>query len=320
MSAVSAAAIATGGRAMVNVFDGTRSLYSDSSQLLITVMDGNHNVVLRGFQSKASIFFPDLPFFDNLGDNYTFLASADGFKDAGFAPVRINPKIVQTVNLMLLPKSNSLNFFNAAWEKLGVAKPKAKALFTKGAADDASAAARYSDLEDTSDGEILACLLNITTAMDQIQLPQGTVLDYFRGVMWDLQGPSAMARDRFYAWADPALISQVEQAKVQGVFADAPHGLHAGATRSYKQIAFGEANVQLTFHENDRLMIDGVNCVRIEPDIDYYRDPGAHLLLEVAVNAFGSLTDPRVVYVLRWIAGQRAGIPEFNPLYTIQKA
>jgi len=317
---MSATATAAGGRAMVNVFDGTRSLYSDSNQILITVMDGNHNVVSRGFQKKASIFFPDLPFFDNLGDNYTFLASSDGYKDAGFVPVKINPKIVQTVNLMLLPKSNSLNFFNATWDKLGEAKPKAKALFAKGADDDGAAAARYSDLEDTNDGEILACLLNITTAMDQIQLPQGTVLDYFKAVIWDLQGDSAMARDRFYAWADPALISQVEQAKVQGEFADAPHGLHPGATRSYKQIAFGEANVQLTFHENDKLMIDGVNCIKIEPDIDYYRDPGAHLLMEVAVNAFGSLTDPRMVYVLRWIAGQRAGIPEFNPLYTIQKS
>ena len=316
---MSATAIAAGGRAMVNVFDGTRSLYSDSSQILITVIDGNHNVVFRGFQGKASIFFQDLPFFDNLGDEYTFLASADGYKDAGFVPVRINPKVVQTVNLMLVPKSNTLNFFNATWNKLAAAKPKAKALFAKGAADDAAAAARYSDLEDTNGGEILACLLNITTAMDQIQLPQGTALDYFRAVIWDLQGDAAMARDRFYAWADPALISQAEQAKVQGEFTDAPHGLHPGATRSYKQIQFGEANVQLTFHENDRLMIDGVNCVKIEPDIDYYRDPGAHLLLEVAVNAFGSLTDPRTVYVLRWIAGQRAGIPEFNPLYTIQK-
>jgi hypothetical protein len=317
---MSATAIAAGGRTMVNIFDGARSLYSDSNQILITAMDGNHNVVSRDFHGKASIFFPDLPFFDNLGDDYTFLASADGYKDAGFAPVRINPKIVQTVNLMLLPESNSFNFFNATWDKLGTAKPKAKALFAKGAADDTAAASRYSDLQDTNDGEILACLLNITTAMDQIQLPQGTVLDYFKAVIWDLQGDSAMARDRFYAWADPALISQAEQAKVQGELADAPYGLHAGATRSYKQIEFGEANVQLTFHENDKLTIDGLNCVKIEPDIDYYRDTGAHLLLEVAVNAFGSLTDPRTVYVLRWIAGQRAGIPEFNPLYTIQKS
>lgn len=153
----------------------------------------------------------------------------------------------------------------------------------------------------------------------QIQLPQGTVLDYLKSVIWNFDGPPKMAQDRFYAWADPNIIDQLEIARAQGVFAPAPFALHAGATRSYKQVQFGEANVQLTFHENDRQSVDGVNCVMIEPDIDYYKDPGAHLLFEVAVNAFGHLTDPRTVYVLRWIAGQHAGVPEFDPLYTIQK-
>jgi len=31
-----------------------------------------------------------------------------------------------------------------------------------------------------------------------------------------------------------------------------------------------------------------------------------------------SLTDPRQVYVLRWIAGRHAGIPNFEPPYTIE--
>jgi len=35
-------------------------------------------------------------------------------------------------------------------------------------------------------------------------------------------------------------------------------------------------------------------------------------------RAAGGLTDPRTVYSLRWIAGRRAGIPEFNPPYTIE--
>ena len=57
----------------------------------------------------------------------------------------------------------------------------------------------------------------------------------------------------------------------------------------------------------------------VEPDIDYFKDPGAHILLEVIPNALtGHLTDPRIVYVLRWMAGQHAGIPNFDPLYTIQ--
>jgi hypothetical protein len=317
---MSATAAPIGGRAIVNVFDGTRSPYSDANPILITVADGNHKIVSRNSHTTASTVFNGLPFFDNFGDDYTFIATATGYQDAGYFPVRIHPGVTQTVNLMLLPKSNEINFFNAKWNKLGLAKPKAKSLFAKGATDDNAAAARYSDLEDASSGEVLACLLNITTAMEQIQLPQRTVLDYIKQINWDLKGDSAMARDRFYAWADPALVHQLDLSKVQHKFEDAPSALHLGATRSYKQVEFGEANLQLTFHENDTLTIDGINCIKVEPDIDYFRDKGAHFLLEVAVNAFGSLTDPRAVYVLRWIAGQRAGIPEFDPLYTIQKA
>ena len=57
----------------------------------------------------------------------------------------------------------------------------------------------------------------------------------------------------------------------------------------------------------------------IEPDIDYYKDLMAHALLEVVTNKIGnSLTDPRQVYVLRWIAGRHAGVPNFEPPYTIE--
>jgi len=98
-----------------------------------------------------------------------------------------------------------------------------------------------------------------------------------------------------------------------------PGAFHKGATSSYKQIQFGEANVQLTFHENDTQIIDGTECIVVEPDIDYYKDLLSHALLEVLVNdSGGTLTDPKNVYVLRWIAGRRAGVPEFNPPTTIQ--
>jgi len=159
---------------------------------------------------------------------------------------------------------------------------------------------------------------NIVTAMASIQLPQKTALDYFKELIWD----QTMAQDRFFAYADPALYDQVKLAASHGEF-DREAGFaafHAGATDSYKQVQFGEANVQLTFHANanDTKVIDGVTCIKMEPDIDYYKDLLAHGLLEVVVNGFShSLTDPRQVYVLRWIAGRHAGVPEFNPPYTI---
>ena len=66
------------------------------------------------------------------------------------------------------------------------------------------------------------------------------------------------------------------------------------------------------------MVIGGVDCVMVEPDIDYYQDLAAHPLLEVIANALThSLTDPTEVYVLRWMAGRTAGIPEFAPMYTI---
>jgi hypothetical protein len=310
---------ATGGRAMVNVFDGTRASYSDAAPILVTARDGNQKVQSSEFHDNPSVFFTGLPLFNNFGDDYAFLAAADGYKDAGFFPVKLAANVDLTVDLMLIPKSNAFNFAQAKWSVLGSARPALKALFANGATD-AVAANRYSALEER--GAILACLLNITTSMQQINLPLKTPLEYLKQIVWDTQGEFAMAQDRFFAWADPELIKQLDQATQQKpkTFETAPAGLHPGATRSYKQIQFGEANVQLTFHENNRLEVGGVNCVMVEPDIDYFKDPGAHLILEVLVNAFGSITDPRAVYALRWIAGRRAGVPEFNPLYTIQKA
>jgi hypothetical protein len=114
----------------------------------------------------------------------------------------------------------------------------------------------------------------------------------------------------------------VRIAAAQGLFAlEVGTGFfHKGATASWKQIQFGEANVQLTFHENDQASIDGVSCIVVEPDIDYYKDLGAHALLEMVSNAItGGLINPEMVYVLRWIAGRHAGVPEFNPPYTIVK-
>jgi len=44
------------------------------------------------------------------------------------------------------------------------------------------------------------------------------------------------------------------------------------------------------------------------------RNLPAHFFLEVVPNKFtGGLTDPRLVYVLRWMAEKQAG-SDFNPL------
>jgi hypothetical protein len=296
---------------MVNVFDGTRSPIPKGVETLITIRDGNQKQT-SAFHHSPNVLFT-VPFFNNFGDDYAVIASAKDFSQAGFFPVHISPQVLQPVDLMLLPTDGTFNFANATWKALGKVRPELRKLLAKGAADANTAQQRYSDLEDENEGKPLACLLNITTALSQIHLPQGTALDYFKLVDFD-----RIQQDRFFAFVDPELIHQVQLAKQQGTFGTAPFGLHPGATSSFKQLEFGEADVQLTFHENDRKDVDGLSCILVEPDIDYFKDLGAHLILEVAVNAFGSVTEPRDVYVLRWIAGRRAGVPEFDPLYVIE--
>src|SRR5262249_8454709 len=113
-------------------------------------------------------------------------------------------------------------------------------------------------------------------------------LDYFVQLMWD----DSLQQDRFFAWAEESLIEQVRIAAHQGKF-DQEHGaevFHPGATLSYKENRFGEANVQLTFHENEKREIEGTPCVKVEPDIDYYKDPLAHALLEVVTEPYNRWT------------------------------
>jgi len=303
----------------VNLFSGARTPFPAEAKALLTVRNGNQQTVSlpnNGYVSSPNVRIPGLPFFDNLGDSYAVVASADGYRQAGLYPVTVNPANPAVVDIMLVGKNAAFNFRNATWARLNQTFPAYAALLSAGAADDASAAERYSQLMETRP-QVLACYFNLVTAMSQIQLPVKTPLDYIKELIWD----DAMQEDRFFAWADPVLIDQVIQATAHGEFSPEPGtaAFHTGATRSWKQIQFGEANVQLTFHENDKKTIDRADYVMIEPDIDYYKDLLAHALLEVATNKLSnSLTDPRQVYVLRWIAGRHAGVPNFEPPYTIE--
>lgn len=302
------------GTVQVNVFDGTRQFIKQGTQVLLTVRDGAQNQLFRDYVTGPSITLK-LPVHDNFSDNYSIVASAEGYEQAGFQPVAIGPNAPQTLNLMLLANDASYHFAQARWSDLVAQRPKLSRLFND-SLNGADAATAYGQMMENG-AEKLACLLNITAAMQQISLPQGSPLDYFKS--FDVP---ALKSDRIFGYADPALVAQVKLAAQQGEFATEPAidlSLHTDATSSFKQIQFGEANVQLTFHENNKKIIDGVECIYVEPDIDYYKDTAAHLLLEVIPNGLtGNLSSPRVVYVLRWIAGQHAGVPNFDPLFTIE--
>jgi hypothetical protein len=295
----------------VNIYDGTRQPFQAPVDVLYQITDGHSNKLVDKELRAASIKLTDLPFYnDNWGDNYTVLVWAKGYQQAGFTPVKLSPSQPAVLDLMLIPTDPGLNFADASWDAI-----KAELPFLANGVSDAAGKERYENLMEDKP-KSLAALLNITTAMRQISLHDGTPLDYLKQIIWN----DTLAQDRFFAYCDAKLIDEVRLAAAQGEFAPefAPWLLHPGATLSWKQIQFGEANVQLTFHGQDTPVIDGIACVRIEPDIDYFKDPGAHAVLEVLPNLIThGLTNPEVVYVLRWIAGRHAGVPDFSPPYSI---
>jgi hypothetical protein len=294
----------------IGVYDGTRRPVPANVNILYRVRDGNQREHISDYY-KAPLT-AKVPFFDNFGDWYTVLVWAEHCRDAGFTPIKVSPFHDSHVDLMLLPKQGAFKFY--PWEALAQSHPAIERLLSIGASDQ-QAKTRYELLGQQAPAS-LAALLNLAEAMGQIQLREGTPLNYYRKLLWD----DSMAQDRFFGYADLALIEQVEIAKSENVFrAQQGSGVfHPGATRSYKQIQYGEANVQLTFHEKDVEIIDGVACVKVDADMDYYQDAAAHLLLEVIPNLGKGATDPKKIYMLRWIAGRQAGIPEFDPPYTIE--
>jgi len=296
----------------LTIFDGTREIFPRTKKgVLLRVRDGQQVLKYEGYVKTSTVSIR-VPFSNNFADDYTVLVTADGYRDAGFFPLKVSLTHELPVDLMLVPKKATFQFL--LWDDLKAQYPLA-AKFLACAGSENEAKVHYEELRQNKPAA-LASLLNLTAAMSTIQLPRGTPLDYFKRIEWD----SSLAQDRFFAFADAAIVQQVRTAASQGEFAPEPSPgmFHGDATSSYKQVQFGEANVQLTFHENTVETIGGTKCIRIEPDIDYYKDLGAHSLLEVIPNTLThGLTDPQVVYVLRWIAGRHAGVPEFNPSYTL---
>jgi hypothetical protein len=295
----------------VSVFDGRRSPISEHVELLVRILDGNQRQLHSAFHHGPRLEFV-VPFHDNFSDRYTVIVSARGHRQAGFTPVIVREGERRSVDLMLVPKRSRFEF--AAWADL----PAPFARLLGAGVTPAQAKARYAALAGTRPSS-LAALLNILTACSTVLLGHGTLMDYLKELVWG----ESMAQDRFFAFADTKLLQEVKEAAALGEFVPEmnPGILHPGATRSFKQVQFGEANVQLTFHENDTKRTGGVPSVKVELDVDYFRDAAAHALLEVVPGLIGGQrTDPETAYVLRWIAGRFAGVPEFDPPFTIVPA
>lgn len=315
---------------VVSVFDGTRTLIGRDVEIGIDIHDGNRkdwtpNKSFKGPVHSFTVDFNNTP----IGDRYSVIVSANGYKTAGCFVYLMDSKASSDAKVMLLPTKGTFKFPNGDWDSLKQNRRKLYELLSQGAASDEAARERYENLMQNN-AATLAAIMNITAALDQIDLPreppakETTALDYFRELMWD-----DLRIDRFFAYADVSLEAQLEKDKKRFKPEPNPDKWHEGAKASYKQVQFEQGNVQITFHGQTKRIGDK-DCVKTEPDIDYYRDLLAHGFGEVAphdiIKRLGrivrldmtkGLTDPETVYLLRWIAGQEALMPEFNPDFII---
>ncbi len=282
--------------------------FTETLDMQVRIM--NNREVSREFTVKTPTVNVTLPFHNGPGDAYRVTVQVDGYVDAG-GFVHADPKVHKTLNMLMVPRHAAFQF--PGWAELRAKLPVTADLIAAGVSD-ADAAARYAALGKEKP-LALASLMNLSAAMQTIGLGGGkTPMDFIKEVIWDV----SMAQDRFFGYADPAMIPLIRAAALENEFAEETNcaQFHPGATHSWKQTEFTYSNVQLTFHEDDTKTIDGVSCVKIEPDMDLYKDLVAHGLGEVIPNRLtNGLTNPLAVLALRWIDAVQSDEPLFDPGY-----
>lgn len=308
------------GSVVLNVFDGQRRLVAPGTKLLVRIIDGNQKFIVDRYYDGPSIRFDGLPFYNNFGDNYTIIVWTNGYKQAGFTPVKISNKPEETpvLDLMLMPSEYTVDFSDATFDALKLTNSPIYFLLLSGDSE-AIAKARWDGLM-KNDPLTAICILNIATALSDAKLASGSpMLPFVRQLVFDPKSKEKPSKSRFFGFADKRLVEELAGEVKRGTWQADPGSFvfHPGSTSSFREKRFGEANMQVTFYENDTKVVDGVTCVKVEIDIDYYRDPAAHAILEVLPHLItGGASDPITVYQLRWIAGRRSG-NDFAPPYRI---
>jgi len=94
---------------LINVYDGTRQPLADGTDVLYRIIDGNQKQLFVQDENFSSLSLK-VPFYDNFGDNYNVIVFSDGYKQAGFTPVKLAPSIPTSLDLMLIPKDGHPNF------------------------------------------------------------------------------------------------------------------------------------------------------------------------------------------------------------------
>ncbi len=322
------------GSLVVTIYDGTRQPLTAATPVLLRVFDGNQKELISGFYKGPSTRFDRLAVRDNFSDWLRVVASAKGYNTAGVVAIKLSAGKTATASVMLLPQDGQFVF--EPWSHLRQNYSQLADLLAHGADGDDEAQSRYDQLI-ANDPAAMAAVLNITTAGNQIELGGRKFTSYFKELIWQEQriewrmhrmvdfnpandSEHAMRHDRFWAWADRSLVSQVRQSVKQGrLFNELGFQyFHPLATSSFKERALSEGHIHVSFYENDTRLIDGVECVLVEIHLDLYQDLLAHGILEVLPNTTtGSVTEPEDAYQLRWIASVRSGRFDFAPPFVI---
>lgn len=260
---------------------------------------------------KGPVISLNLEFHNGPGDRYTITVWTKGYRGTGDF-VRADPAKHHIIKMLLIPSDEKLAF--CSWTTL-ISKHPAASKFLGISPDGVSGEERYIELQRTKPAA-LASFLNLISALSDIDLGGKTPLDFLKMVTYD----DTFAQDRFFGYADPAIIPIIKAAANEGQFDEEKNcaQFHAGSTCSYKQTTYDYSNVQLTFHERDEKIIDGIKCVKIEPDMDLYKNLLDHGLMEVIPNlSTRGLTNPVDILALRWLDAADDAEEPFDPGYTV---
>jgi hypothetical protein len=306
----------------VVLYDGDQHLFSNRNAE-VTVVDE------KSGESRTSLYHGgalSLTFADSGGEAQTCTISvhAPGFKSTETKHLRIENGGNTSISLMLVPRHAGLDMDQAHWQDLTREDPELMSRLLCNNQGPQDCSSTYEQIL-RQQPDNLAALINISVALQQIQIGGRSAFSYYQSIGLD----HSLFRDRFFAYVDKALLQQLK-ADSQNHHRDRPAGdapfarlhgswiLHRHATISFKELDLDSANVQITFQEKDTRVINGIECVRVDTDIDYYKR-FAHGLLEVIPNLLmHKRTDPEKVYRLRWNATKKqqargSGISDFAP-------
>ena len=329
---------------LASTAQGSQAPPTTPAGITVIICDGmgqplqNQTVELTVEFEKSKIsntaLYQDRPFSLPLpegGASISLYARAPGFKSAAVHHLHAETsssnisKKNQVVYLMLVPRHAGLDMEQAHWLDLAARDPQLLSRLICRQDSPATCQDTYEQLL-KQHPDRLACLLNITVALQQIRIGDRSAFSYFQAIGLGHN----LFRDRFFAYVDRSLLDQLVRDTANGLtqpdngdtsFTRLRHFrvLHHHATSSFKEIDLEKANVQLTFDENDSLVINGIACIRVETDIDYFRPFLSHGFKEVLPNlVFHRRSSPLRVFQLRWLATQKkqsdgGDIPDFRP-------